>query len=89
MQDQISNIDKSFDLIKNSDQLYKICGNNGGGRSGEFFFFSCDNKYILKTVNKEEFQTLLEELQLFYQHFTNYPDTLICKIYGMFKICHK
>jgi len=35
-QDNIQNIDESFDLIKNSSQLYKMCQNNngGGGRSG-------------------------------------------------------
>ena len=33
--DKVTGIDESFDLIKNSDQLYKICDNNkGGGRSG-------------------------------------------------------
>lgn len=54
--DDISGIENSFDLIKNSEQLYQACENrSGGGRSGEFFFFSSDNKYILKTVNRVEF----------------------------------
>lgn len=61
-QDNISGIDQSFDLIKNSDKLYRIMSDNGGGRSGEFFFFSEDNRYILKTVPKEEFVGLLQEL---------------------------
>ena len=53
--EKISGIDLSFDLIDNKEKLYRYGENTGGGRSGEFFFFSKDNKYILKTVPKIEF----------------------------------
>lgn len=29
-----------------------------GGRSGEFFFFSHDNRYVLKTITQNEFDFL-------------------------------
>ena len=33
-----------------------------GGKSGEFFFFSADNRYVLKTVTNEEFEFLQQNL---------------------------
>ena len=35
---------------------------NVGGKSGSFFFFSEDNKYIVKTINKTERKVLLKLL---------------------------
>ena len=57
------------------------------GKSGSFFFFSEDRKFILKTIKKEEVKTLKSMLQNFYNHlaFTN-TGTLLSKIYGLFTI---
>jgi hypothetical protein len=37
----------------------------GAGRSGSFFFFSHDRKFIIKTMTKHELDLYLEKLPLF------------------------
>ena len=55
-----------------------------GGKSGEFFFFSYDNKLIIKTVSDRELKVLLNILPDYIQHFTENPFSMIAKIYGAF-----
>ena len=55
-----------------------------GGRSGEFFFFSYDNKYVLKTITINEFNFLEENLFYFHEHYKRNPDSLLAKVYGLF-----
>jgi hypothetical protein len=38
--------------VKNWNQLYKIYEGNGG-KSGEFFFFTSDYRFILKTISPQ------------------------------------
>lgn len=40
----------SLDLSRNFNRILKS-GINTGGKSGEFFFFSSDNKLIIKTIS--------------------------------------
>ena len=49
--DSLNFVQKSFDLAKNYHKMYNIAQGKGG-KSGEFFFFSYDYKYVLKTVTK-------------------------------------
>ena len=57
------------------------------GKSGSFFYFSHDNQLLIKTISKSEFiffrKTLLEK---YYNHLINNPETLITRIYGLYKI---
>jgi len=73
----------SLDLKENFTRILKS-GVNGGGRSGEFFFFSSDNKIIIKTISTAELNTLLKILPAYLQHFKANPDSIIAKIYGVF-----
>jgi len=41
----------------------------GAGRSGSFFFFSHDNKFIIKTMTEGELDLYLEKLPEFCEHF--------------------
>ena len=56
------------------------------GRSGAFFFFTHDSKYIIKTVTKEEASLLLRILPEFVQHFTHNPESLINRFFGLHSI---
>jgi len=40
----------------------------GAGRSGSFFFFSHDRKFIIKTMTKKELDLFLEKLPAFGNH---------------------
>lgn len=58
----------------------------GAGRSGSFFFFSHDRKFIIKTMTKGELDLYLKKLPEFSQHFKNNKNSLIAKIFGVFTI---
>jgi len=73
----------SLDLGKNFNRILKSAKAQGG-RGGEFFFFSSDNRLILKTVNTKELDTLLGILPRFSRHFQINPKSIIGKIYAAF-----
>ena len=43
-------IEESLSPANNRDQVFKA--GEGAGRSGSFFFFSHDRKFIIKTMSK-------------------------------------
>ena len=47
--DGLEDVEKSFELFENSNKIYNLLEGNGG-KSGEFFFFSADNKFLIKTI---------------------------------------
>ena len=75
----------SLDLEKNRNMVFKA--GEGAGQSGSFFFFSYDNKFLIKTMTKREMNLLLSKLEFFVNHFKQCKNqTLIAKIYGVFTI---
>ena len=60
-------IQRSLDPEKNASMIFMA--GEGAGRSGSFFFFSHDNKYIIKTMTKEELQIYLKILDDYLKHF--------------------
>ncbi|KAM3136445.1 hypothetical protein pb186bvf_011403 [Paramecium bursaria] len=77
------NIEKSLNLIDNYESIMNIIGPDGG-KSGEFFFFSYDNKLILKTITQQEVQSFLGRLGQFTYHYLSEQLTLLSKIYGIY-----
>lgn len=53
-------LEQSLSPDANRDQVFKA--GEGAGRSGSFFFFSHDRKFIIKTMSKEELDLLLSLL---------------------------
>ena len=70
------NILNSLDLAKNYLQIKKIMGNSGG-KSGEFFFNSYDNKLIIKTLSQEDVEVFKKILADYHDHLVKYPSSLI------------
>jgi len=56
------------------------------GKSGSFFYFSLDYKFIIKTVNEAERDYFRWMLQNYYQHMTHNPNTALVKFYGLHSI---
>lgn len=83
LRDNLVDIDKSFDLESNYENMFKIVQAEGG-KSGEFFFFTNDDKYILKTISNEEMQFLLDNLSIFDDYYSSHKDSLLAKIYGLY-----
>mmetsp|Transcript_18636 Transcript_18636/g.33360 ORF Transcript_18636/g.33360 Transcript_18636/m.33360 type:complete len:519 (+) Transcript_18636:177-1733(+) len=55
-------------------------------KSGQFFFYSHDKQYMLKTMTREECGLLMKILPAYYNHVMEEPNTLICRFYGMHKV---
>ena len=58
----------------------------GAGRSGSFFFFSHDKKFIIKTMSKGEHCLFLDLIPSLSKHYIDNPDSLIAKIFGVFTV---
>lgn len=74
----------SLDLDANFRRILRAGNNTRGGRSGEFFFFSSNNKVLIKTISNSEKNILLEILPHYLKHYQHNPHSLIQKIYGLF-----
>eukprot|EP00516_Mucochytrium_quahogii_P007761 CAMPEP_0203757878 /NCGR_PEP_ID=MMETSP0098-20131031/10738_1 /ASSEMBLY_ACC=CAM_ASM_000208 /TAXON_ID=96639 /ORGANISM=" , Strain NY0313808BC1" /LENGTH=813 /DNA_ID=CAMNT_0050650123 /DNA_START=36 /DNA_END=2477 /DNA_ORIENTATION=- len=56
------------------------------GKSGSFFYFTSDGRFMVKTVHKEEHKLLRNILPQYYYRMTRVdgPDSLLCRVVG----CH-
>ena len=60
------------------------------GKSGSFFFFSHDKKFLIKTITTNELNTMLGKfMKNYYEHTSTNSDTLLAKIYGLYSIIIK
>jgi len=49
------------------------------GKSGSFFYYSEDRKYMLKTISRKEFHFLKAILKAYHLYLKNNPDSLIIR----------
>ena len=56
------------------------------GKSGSFFYFSRDYKYIIKTIHHAEHKFMRKILREYYQHVTENPNTLLSQFYGLHRV---
>lgn len=83
--DQIlpSDIMQSLNLESNRKMVFK--SGEGAGASGSFFFFSYDNKFIIKTLRGKEKEILLNMLDDYIDHIIKTDNqSLLARIYGVF-----
>ena len=80
-----SDLMDSLSVEQNRHMVFKA--GQGAGLSGSFFFFSHDNKFLIKTMNSKERKLLLGMLDDMIEHYraTN-NQSLIARIYGVFTI---
>lgn len=84
--DGISGVHNSFKILENMKKIWSVATDGQGGKSGEFFFFTADRKYVLKTIAPDEFTFIKDNLHHFYDHYAKNPDSLLAKIYGVFTL---
>jgi len=77
-------IKQSLSPELNRDMVFKA--GEGQGKSGSFFFFSHDRKFIIKTMNEDEYSTFQNIFRGYYEHINKHPDSLIARIYGVFTV---
>jgi len=58
----------------------------GAGRSGSFFFFSHDKKFIIKTMTGGELSLFLRILPRLAEHYKKVPNSLLAKKFGVFTV---
>jgi 1-phosphatidylinositol-4-phosphate 5-kinase len=68
----------------NKKQVFRA--GQSSGKSGSFFFFSNDKKFVIKTLQDHEKRKLLSILDSFIKHFVLNKDSLISRIYGIYTL---
>lgn len=56
------------------------------GKSGSFFYYSRDFRFIIKTIHHSEHKQLRRILKDYYNHVKLNPNTLISQIYGLHRV---
>ncbi|KAK9868987.1 hypothetical protein WJX84_003964 [Apatococcus fuscideae] len=56
------------------------------GKSGSVFFMSDDDRFLIKTVRKDEMHLLLLLIPQYYRHCKKHPDTLLTRFYGVHRV---
>jgi 1-phosphatidylinositol-4-phosphate 5-kinase len=56
------------------------------GKSGALFYISHDDRFLIKTMRKNEMQTFLRMLPAYFTHAQNNPHMLLTKFYGLHRI---
>ncbi|KAI9278048.1 hypothetical protein BY458DRAFT_432505 [Sporodiniella umbellata] len=56
------------------------------GKSGSFFYYSKDYRFIIKTIHYTEHKFMRNILKDYYNHIAQNPNTLLCRYYGLHRI---
>jgi len=78
--------------VNEFDFLLSVCGNANfiefisNAKSGQFFFYSSDGKYMIKTMTNSESKFLRRILPHYFRHCTENPNSLIAKFLGMYRV---
>jgi 1-phosphatidylinositol-4-phosphate 5-kinase len=77
------NVMDSLSILKNYRMVFRA--GEGSGASGSFFFFSYDNRFLIKTLQGDEKKKLLSMLDGYVDHIKKTKNkSLIARIYGIF-----
>lgn len=78
--------------IDPADYLMSITGKyilselGSPGKSGSFFYYSRDFRFIIKTIHHSEHKQLRKILKSYYLHVKENPNTLISQFYGLHRL---
>ena len=75
---------KSLNPESNRDMVFKA--GEGSGKSGSFFFFSYDKKYIIKTMTEGDLSTFLKIFKDYTFHLLDNPHSILARIYGVYTV---
>jgi hypothetical protein len=74
----------SLNPVANRDSVFKA--GESQGKSGSFFFFSHDKKFIIKTMTPSDFKTYNRLFDEYIQAVATRRHSLLARIYGIYKI---
>ena len=56
------------------------------GKSGSFFYYTADAKFMLKTISKNEFRLTKRVLKNYFTHMNSNEESLLTRIFGLHKM---
>ncbi|KAG2229888.1 hypothetical protein INT48_001323 [Thamnidium elegans] len=56
------------------------------GKSGSFFYYSKDYRFIIKTIHYTEHKFMRKILKEYHQHISENASTLLCRYYGLHRV---
>lgn len=74
------------DYLMSLTSKYIVSELSSPGKSGSFFYFSRDYRFIIKTIHHSEHKQLRKILKEYYNHVKNNPNTLISQVYGLHRV---
>lgn len=74
------------DYLMSLTSKYILSELGSPGKSGSFFYFSRDYKYIIKTIHHAEHKFLRKILKDYYYHVQENPNTLLSQFYGLHRV---
>lgn len=74
------------DYLVSLTSKYIVSELGSPGKSGSFFYFSRDFRFIIKTIHHSEHKMLRKILKDYYNHVQNNPNTLISQFYGLHRV---
>lgn len=74
------------DYLMSLTSRYILSELGSPGKSGSFFYFSRDYKYIIKTIHHAEHKFLRKILREYFAHVEEYPNTLLSQFYGLHRV---
>ena len=82
-----------MDIIKdslnpeNEEVIKKIkSAGEGMGKSGSFFFFTNDKKFLIKSMKDDDVQAFKKSFKEYTEHIFKQKDSLLARIYGVYSI---
>lgn len=82
---QLFKLDPADYLMSLTDQ-YMLSELSSPGKSGSFFYYSRDYRFIIKTLHHAEHRMLRKVLKEYHTHVKNNPNTLISQFYGLHRV---
>ena len=82
----IEDLKRSLDpcLNKNIENIFKA--GEGMGKSGSFFFFSHDDRFIIKTMTSDDFHAFMSLFVAYFYHINRDNSSLLARVYGVYQI---
>lgn len=74
------------DYLVSLTEKYILSELGSPGKSGSFFYYSRDYRFIIKTIHHAEHKFLRRILPQYYEHVAANPHTLLSRFYGLHRV---
>lgn len=78
-------VDPSYYLLSLTGK-YVLSELVSSGKSGSFFYYSQDYRFIIKTIHHSEHKFILKILRFYYEHIKSNPHTFLSRIFGLHRV---